>query len=459
MIEIEGPDGVVYEFPAGTPDATIKSAMSRQYPTPAPAAAPSPAYSGSVLPFSRDAAGNVSFDSNAGILGSVKRALSLPGDVATGRVDPYSDQGKDRAMELAGFANPINPAVRAGAQAIPGAALTKTVPSPVRAPTVDDLYAAASGGYERARSMGVDYSAGAVSKAAQSIRSTLEADGILGELAPKSFSILQKLEQPPQGAVAPLSGLEAARRALNNAKRDFTNPTEQLAAQRISEGIDRFVAEPSPGSVVAGPAAEAARTIKEARGNYAAASRSDKLSGIEEGAELRAAAANSGANLDNAVRQRVRAILDNPKQRAGFTDDELGALKSVVMGTATGNTLRRVGNLLGGGGGLGMALTGTIGGAVGGSAGGPAGMAAGILAPLVGMAAKKGGDAITRRGLLAVDEATRMRSPLGQGLLSAAPQQIKRESLRAASPIGLFGLLGNALHGRPLFFEHDPYSL
>ena len=27
MIEIEGPDGVIYEFPAGTDDATIKQAM------------------------------------------------------------------------------------------------------------------------------------------------------------------------------------------------------------------------------------------------------------------------------------------------------------------------------------------------------------------------------------------------------------------------------------------------
>lgn len=41
MIEIEGPDGVVYEFPAGTADATIKSAMGKVYGAPqAPEVAP-----------------------------------------------------------------------------------------------------------------------------------------------------------------------------------------------------------------------------------------------------------------------------------------------------------------------------------------------------------------------------------------------------------------------------------
>lgn len=41
MIEIEGPDGVIYEFPAGTDDATIKTALSKVYGAPqAPQAAP-----------------------------------------------------------------------------------------------------------------------------------------------------------------------------------------------------------------------------------------------------------------------------------------------------------------------------------------------------------------------------------------------------------------------------------
>ena len=30
-IEIEGPDGTIYEFPEGTPDSVIRQAMAREY--------------------------------------------------------------------------------------------------------------------------------------------------------------------------------------------------------------------------------------------------------------------------------------------------------------------------------------------------------------------------------------------------------------------------------------------
>lgn len=56
----------------------------------APAAKPKP-YSGAIFPFTRDENGNVSFDSNAGILGSIKRAVTLPRDAYYGNVDVPSD--------------------------------------------------------------------------------------------------------------------------------------------------------------------------------------------------------------------------------------------------------------------------------------------------------------------------------------------------------------------------------
>ena len=60
-------------------------------------------------------------------------------------------------------------------------------------------------------------------------------------------------------AGASLTGLHAAKRAFRNAARDFTNPTEQMAASKIMDALDRFVKEPDPATVVAGPAAAAAK--------------------------------------------------------------------------------------------------------------------------------------------------------------------------------------------------------
>ena len=57
----------------------------------------------SVLPFREDEAG-IHFDPHAGLLGSIISGLTAPGDVLTGKLDPMSDEGIKRAMDLAGLA-------------------------------------------------------------------------------------------------------------------------------------------------------------------------------------------------------------------------------------------------------------------------------------------------------------------------------------------------------------------
>lgn len=374
------------------------------------AAPPPPVWSGSILPFSKDAKGQVSFDTNAGIIGAAKRAFNLPGEVMRGEVDPKSDQGIARAMEMATVVSPVNPAVRAGSLAVPGP--VQAAAQKVKPPTAEALHQAADAGYDAARNMAVDYSASSVKTMADGVRRQLESDGILGELAPKTFSLLQKLTSPPEGGIAPLTGIEAARRAFGHAAKDFSNPTEQLAARRAIDGIDEFVARSDPASVVAGPASAAASLFEKSRANFAAAKRSDRITGAEEAAELGAKANNSGANVGNSIRQRAKGILLDPKKRAGFNDEEIAALESVVRGTATQNVLRRVGNLFGGGGGLGQFITAAGAGAAGGAAGGGWGAAAGMALPLVGMGARGASNAMTRRALQRTDDLVRSRSPL-----------------------------------------------
>lgn len=410
----------------------------RPAPAPQPAAAPEPVYSGSILPFSRDASGGVHFDSNAGVLGLIKglargaqSGATIARDVYEGKVDPTSEEGIGRAFEMATLGAPVNPAVRIGDRAIPG--LAKALRRErVEPPTSDALKAAADAGYKQARELGVDYSSNAVRDMAQSLQMGLEQDGILAELAPKAHGILGKLQSPPEGSVASLSGLEAARRAFREVAGDFTNPTEQKAAQRAIQQLDEFLSRSDPASVVAGPAADAARIITDARGNYASAMRSDKITGVEEAAELRAAAANSGQNLDNSIRQRIASLLTKPKDAAGFSEAELAQLDQTARGTPVRNAARHLGNLLGGGGGLGAAVTGVMGGTVGGQAGGAAGAVVGAGLPLVGYGSKKVANALTSRALNKVDEMTRRRSPLYEQMANDAPMTVITPEGRAA---------------------------
>lgn len=391
-----------------------------------------PVEQGMILPISRNASGDVSFDSDAGLLGVAKRAFMLPGQVMRGEVDPMSDQGIERAAEFAGIATPVSAAMRAGERLVPGVsqALRRERPKP---PTAEALRNEASRGYDAARDMSVDFSSTSVRDMARNLQIELEQDGILPVLAPKAFRVLKQLQQAPDDSVAPLAGLEAARRAFNNAAKDFNNPTDQLAARRIRDRLDGFMLEPPPQSVVAGPAAAASTTLKEARGNYAAAKRSDTLTGLRDSAELRAAVANSGQNLDNATRQRLRALLENQRQSAGFSGDERAAIEGVARGSRTSNFLRGTGNVLGGGGGMGMMLTGSIGGGAGALAGGPIGAALGAAIPTAaGAGAKRVAAALTQTGLRGVDEMTRMRSPLYERMLAEAPLDAINADRRAA---------------------------
>lgn len=373
-----------------------------------------------ILPLSEGPDGKPQFDSNAGIVGQVKRSLTLPGDVYAGKVDPKSPEGIDRAFEMAGVFSPMNPATRSGGFAVPGVK-QGMVSAKVEAPTSAALKQASREGYDAVRDMGVQYSSDAVVKHVGGLRAALEQDGILGELAPKTFSIIDKFANPPEGSVVTSAGLEAARRAAQNAARDFANPTEQLAAKRFLEGLDGFVAAADPSSVVAGPATAAAKSLSDARANYAAAKRSEKLQGVEERADLQAARANSGFNGDNAVRQRADAIVNKPREAAGFNPDELEALKAIIKGNGLRNTMRAIGNLAGGGGGMGAVASGAAAGTAGGMLGGPLGAAAGAAVPLAGMAAKAATGRMALGELAALDAATRMRSPLAQQMLGQAP--------------------------------------
>jgi len=396
------------------------------------ASTPNQAYSGGILPFSIDEQGNRRFDANAGIFGAFKRAFTLPGEVYQGQIDPLSREGIERAMQAAPFYSPINPAIRSGGRAIPGTggAARKTTPKP---PTAEALKDAAEAGYKEAREMGVEFSSKAVGRMASQTKIALEEEGFLAELAPKSFRILKRLEQPPKHSIARLAGLDAARKALRKAAQDFTNPTEQAVASRIIARLDEFTEKPSASAVVAGPAAAAGKIQATARANYAAAKRSETVTQIAEDAIDAAKATNSGRNIGNTVRRSTAQFLKKPKKTAGYSVEEIAKLRKVAHGTFMRNRLRETSNMMAGGGGWGGTTLGMGGAALGGLAGGAPGAVAGASIPFIGQALRAGSNKLTLNALKAADELIRMRSPLYERMAQQAPMQAASPEARAAA--------------------------
>lgn len=348
---------------------------------------------------------------------SIYSAVTLPGDVAQGNVSMYGADGQTnpevigRSAELAAVASPVPAATRAGAGILGVPISAKAIPV---VPTREALEQASKSGYEQARGLGVEILPQPISDLGMRVGTQLNELGVQSELAPKTFAILGKLGNAPEGSFATIQNLEALRRSFGYAAKDFANPTEQLAGKTAQRAIDDYLAAIPAQDVVRGPAAEASKILSQARGNYAAASRSGEVTGAVEAADLSAAAANSGQNLGNATRQRIKSLLLSDKKTAGFSPDELAQMEQVVRGTAVGNATRTAGNFLGGGGGLGGVVSAAIGGAATAPYGG-----VGAAAPLVGMALKKVSDRSVNSQVRILDELVRSRSPLAQELTGA----------------------------------------
>lgn len=430
-MEIELPDGTIAEFPDGMPQEQIQSVLQKQFG--APKQEP---VSGSFLPISRDEQGNVSFDSNAGVLGAVKRAFTLPGEVYAGQVDPLSDEGRSRAMEMATVVSPVSGAMKAGERAIPGIAksMVKETPTP---PTAEQLLKTGGEGFDAMRQTGATYPSSDVKRLSEALQTGMNTKGFDEVTAPQTFQKLRMLASPPEDSVATISNIHSARKSFGKIGQNFNNPADQAASAQVVRGLDKFIEAQSKigatDDATAAARAQAARLLKESNANYGAGKRSNLIGGIDESANLRAAAANSGTNLGNTIRSKVASAIEQPKKISGFNKDETDMLEGIVRGSKSANATRKIANYLGGGGGLGALSSTAVGAGAGGLAGGPVGAAIGATAaPLAGAGMKAVSNALTESALKAADAAIRSRSPLYQQMVKYAEKTPVPQSKRAA---------------------------
>lgn len=354
-----------------------------------------------------------------GIASGLASGATLPGDVMAGKASP-DDTG--RVMELATMGTPVNPAIRAGDRMLPGMAKAIGEKKPV-VPTTTELAEAGGKQFEAFRNSGVEYSANSVSDWARRTQQELFDRGISPVDAPGTFTKLKELENAPPGAFVTPANLHSLRQSLQATAQNF-NPQaarDQLAASRGIAALDNFISAPPTSGVLAGTPPAAAVPFEAGKGNYAAAMRSNAINGeldrartgILERSEGRAQAANSGRNPDNTIRSKAESFLEKPKDVSGLSDAEIAALEGVVEGGPGRNSARYIGNLLGGGGGMGQALWSGGGATAGALTGGPVGAAVGAtVPPAIGAGAKALANILAKRDLRSVDEMMRMRSPL-----------------------------------------------
>jgi hypothetical protein len=291
-------------------------------------------------------------------------------------------------------------------------------PAAVQAPARDALKGAGGAGYDFARGSSVALRGDVVNARARAIQTDLRRKGFYptSNNAPTTYAIVKDLEVGANrnGAILTAGDYINARQALQEQAKNINSQEGSAAAFAIKE-LDklfdttntRYFSSGTPQEI-----AEVRKAIKDARSNFAAQYRSDKITGKEHAAELRSQAANSGKNFDNTARQQMAGLALNKNASRGYSPEEMAAIEGFSEGSRARNFTRRASNFMGGGGGLGASVW-TIPGALTSFATGDLKAAMiGVGVPAAGAAIKTAENALTRRDLKKLDETIRSRSAL-----------------------------------------------
>ena len=315
--------------------------------------------------------------------------MAAPGNLARNAVGGVTAGLSSEAAGQATEGTPYEPYVRVGA-GIAGGLSGVGGAGGATASTLnpENVLAAGSRGYESPVLKNILIAPGPVQNISDNIIGQLDRARMNDRIAPQTRAIVSDLATPVGGALHSVEDYQTTRTLLGKVAGNFNNPIEQAAATQAIKSLDQQFSAIPQSQLVSGNMAAGNDVMNDARANYAAGSAADRVQTKLNNAELQAASAHSGGNIDNATRQKLRTILTSPSQSRGLTPDELDQIDQVVRGSPTGNALRATGKILGGGGGLGSLVSAAEGMHVA----GPIGAAM----PVAGFAVKSLGDALTR---------------------------------------------------------------
>lgn len=285
-------------------------------------------------------------------IGAVQGATYGFGSGEGGFDERAKSAGTGAALGAAGgFAAPvIGKGVQRGAGAIANRAANKATVA--TAPTVDDLAAKSTALFQQADNMGVVVKSAPYQNFAANLQTTIAREGVDAQVTPSSAAALNRVvSEAASGQPVTLQQIDTVRRVVQNAA-GSTDPNERRLASMMLGQIDDFIDNLAPNDLASGASADVGPVLRQARNLWGRMRRTQMIDEATEKAVRRADSTGSGGNTNNAIRQNLRAILDNPNKRRGFSDVELGAMEDVVRGTPSQNALRLLGKLSPQGNGL-----------------------------------------------------------------------------------------------------------
>jgi hypothetical protein len=265
-----------------------------------------------------------------------------------------------------------------------------TVNRPGELPAASDVRAEARGLYRDPALANTTVTPDAVSRLADNIDQIKQDQVYRASTHPGSQAIFDELDALKTNPNPSLNDLNVLNKVAGNVASAGKGGPDTALGSAVRGAFSDYVTGLGQDDLASGNAGATAG-LARAQQLWAQQAKLGRVEGALESASDRAHASGSGANIDNATRQRLVAL----KKQNGWTPDEQDAIQSVIDGTSTGNTARWVGKLLGGHGGIGGFGAGAVGALEGFEHGGVPGAAVGASLPIVGFGAKKLSDGLT----------------------------------------------------------------
>jgi hypothetical protein len=360
------------------------------------------------------------------------------------------------ASEAAGEATegtPFEPVARAAGAALSPAVLTKlgamraAAKIAKAAPDADTYLDAAESQYNAARQSNVPINPQTLGQRAAQVRANLGQRGLVSsKIAPEATDVLDDIAQrtspttvtpqpqpmivngkqigfhqsapPYQQAPNPLTMQEMMeyRGQLKAGLKSLTHPEDRAASSDVMDMLNDVLEQHLP-------------ILADARQNYNAGMDLQRMGLVQSKAEANAAAANSGNNSGNALRQAYKSYAFG-KDARGLNAAETAQLARIYNGTLPGNLARYAGNMLGGGGGIGSLAVAGAGAYLGGQEG--EGSLGAIGLPALGLMMRGRANASVARQVAKLQQMRAARAPLSVVPAAASrPNSIVPASVRA----------------------------
>ena len=207
-------------------------------------------------------------------------------------------------------------------------------------PSLPDLEDAKNAAYRAVDNAGETFAPEQVKTLAQGIGDDLNASGIDPVLNPMPYRFQQVIQSK---AAAPLTlrELDKIDSKIGRKLLTSTDGEDRYLGGVMRDNISEFM-DANGGSGTVAAAREANKKFRNL----------ERVLQQTERAQRRASSTGSGGNEDNAIRQNIRQILDNPRTSKFYGPEDRAAMEKVVAGTAGQNLARRIGKLSPENGGL-----------------------------------------------------------------------------------------------------------